>query len=758
MATFPGAPPTAVNNSYDKPKKKEDWVSVVENRIKEGTNWIERRQMLVNLNYYVGNQWIVWDNTQRQVVTAPNPNNMERITHNVLAQRIMQKLSKQIKNRVQFDIMPDTSNEERIETAKAAKKFVDAWWDEQEMDRKTRDIFLSSDIKGWCAAKVIFDNQRGDNITPDNMEDQELYTGEVVVHIVDPLVLFVDPGATTDDEIRWIAEQKPKDIDYIKEKYGVTVGAEPNVSFMTNYDVSTTTSNGLTTGGIQRKTNNMALLNELWMAPCKEYPKGLKVTTAGGQMLDYDDEAGELPYVLFGEIPMPGSVKYRAALQDMLPIQRTINIAKTLMATHLKRMGNSMWAIPMGSDVDEEMLTNDEGGMFYYNGENGSPMRVAPNDLPSFFDRIIEYAIRDLDDMSGVREIAAGAMPAGLDTASGLALMVEQENEKLAVTSQNYERGMRRVLRRVLQLIKRHYTEERQAKILGDDSEIELVSFRGSDLSGAEDIHIIPGSSLPEMKSAQQDRIMTMWNSGAIVNAKTGAPDTKRFLRLMGMGDSQELFEQDLLDENTAKMENKKFQRLVEDPQLFQGAMMYQQMVTQIQQSNQQMTMEAQNRGLQPDAVQSMMQKPPPPPQFLPRFYDFQNHEIHIEQHNLFRKSEKYNKLPPEVQEMVNAHVAEHEQAIAQMAANIPPNPEIEVKKQANEIRAEQNQIKREENEMDAQIEREKIASEERQTELKTTVTMEDNERSRLHERVKHIETLTKESGNRGETGQPWNR
>ncbi|MGQ0519472.1 hypothetical protein ACT453_62265, partial [Bacillus sp. D-CC] len=43
---------------------------------------------------------------------------------------------------------------------------------------------------------------------------------------------------------------------------------------------------------------------------------------------------------------------------------------------------------------------------------------------------------------------------------------------------------------------------------------IELVSFRGSDLSGGEDMNIVQGSSLPEMKSAQQDRIMTLWDKG----------------------------------------------------------------------------------------------------------------------------------------------------------------------------------------------------------------------------------------------------
>ena len=35
-----------------------------------------------------------------------------------------------------------------------------------------------------------------------------------------------------DEEIRWIVERKPRDIDYIKERYGKDVSADENVGFV----------------------------------------------------------------------------------------------------------------------------------------------------------------------------------------------------------------------------------------------------------------------------------------------------------------------------------------------------------------------------------------------------------------------------------------------------------------------------------------------------------------------------------------------
>jgi hypothetical protein len=723
----------------EEPKTQDGWVSYVENKCREGTNWIERRQMLVNLNYYVGNQWIVWDNTQRQVVVAPNPNNQERITHNVLASKVMAKVAKQVKNRIKYDVTPDTNSQERIEAAKAATKYIHAWWDEQEMDLKTRDVHLNDNVKGWCALKVVFDNSKGDDITPidegaDGIQEEKIHTGVITCQLIDPLTLYIDPAATTDDEIRWVVEEKPKDVDYIYAKYGVKVSPDPNINYMSAYDVTQTASSGLTTQSQVRKTVNMAMVREMWIAPCADHPNGAKFTVTTGVYLDHDDNAGEIPYILFGDTPIPGTPKYRTYLQDMLPIQRTINIAKTIMTTHLKRMGNSMWAIPIGSDVDEEMLTNDEGGMFYYNGTNGQPLRVAPNDLPSFFDRILEYMNRDIDDMSGVRELSGNALPAGLDTASGLALMVEQENEKLAVTAQCYERGMKKLLRRVLRLMKAHYTEERQAQILGPDNEIEMISFRGSDLSGEEDINIVQGSSLPEMRSAQEDRIMTLWDKGAIVG-DNGMPDASKLLKLMGMGDSKELYEMDMLDENKAKLENRQFEEMNE-PQNLEMVQMIQTQRDQQAQSNQQMMMEAQNRGIPPDAVQSMVQPVPPPPPQIPFVRDFQNHEIHVYNHNLFRKSSKYEELPFEAQQIVDKHIAEHEKILSERAANIPPPPDIEVKKEANQIKAQEVQQKGKIDEQKNQIEVMKIQAGTQQTQMKIQADERENAVNIINQRT----------------------
>jgi hypothetical protein len=638
-------------------KDSTNWISIVQEKHKQAEDWSNLRQIMVNVNYYVGNQWIGWNRGERRIQELPPEDNMERITLNKIRPRIMTLLAKHTKNRIKYDVIAASKEQRDIDAAKAAHKYLQYLWEQLNMPIITSNIFLNNLVKGWCALKVWFDPTAGQDITPNESEEgfeegKQIFTGEIRTRVCDPMTIFVDPSATTPEEIRWVLERKARDVEEIFEEYGVRVSPDTNMEMLNAYDITQINASGISYTEKSQKTT--AVVSELWIRPSKKYPNGVKVTIAGDQVLDLNEKAGELPYRIFGYIPIPGAVKYDALVKDMIPVQRGINIKRSMIATHAKRLGNALWLLPMGSGVDEEELTNDTGGFVYYNPANGmKPERATAPDIPSFYDRDLAQDALDLDDMSGAREVSQGRMPAGLDTLGGLEIMVEQENEKLTVAAQNYEEGMKWAMKRMLKLMKAHYTEERQARILGENNEIEIISFNGSDLTGNEDILIVQGSSLPEMRAAQQERIMLMWQNGAIVK-KDGTPDVNTFLRMMGMGDSTELFEQYELDENKAKLENRMFEKLAEDPQTLQ-------MLEQYFIEYDAVTEEVVAQGLPPEETKSFM---PPLPKGLPIVRDFYDHEVHLIQHNNFRKTTTYEELPEPIQRFIDMHVAEHEQVL----------------------------------------------------------------------------------------------
>ncbi|WP_027085405.1 portal protein [Cohnella panacarvi] len=631
---------------------------VVLDYFRSAENWTDIRQQLVNVNYFVGNQWIGWNASHRRIEVLPQQSGEVRISRNKIRPRVMTLLAKHLKSKLKYNVIPGSKEQQDIDAAKAADKFLHVQWQELDLTTKSRELFLYMLIQKRAWIKTWFDAEAGDEISPEEGQPgynkwvergkKPIHQGVIRARICNPLTIFCDPAATTEEEIRWIIERKARDVDEIFEEYGVEVSADANLDYLNTYDITRVNGDGI--GAYQTtRMRNMAIVYELWIKPCKKYPEGVKMTVCNGQELDYTDAAGDMPYQLFGYIPIPGSLLFDAIVTDMLPPQREINVMRSMIATHARRLGNSMWLNPIGNGVDEEDLVNEIAGIINYTAVNGmKPERIQAPDIPSFYGQELANNAIDIDDSSGAREVSQGRMPAGLDTLGGLEIMVEQENEKLAVAAQNYEQGMKKVMRRILRLTKAHYTEERQYQILGEDNEIEVISFNGSDLTGFEDVNIVQGSSLPEMKAAQQERIMTMWEAGAIVK-KDGTPDTAKLLRLMGMGDSTELFEQQQLDENNAKMENKTFEDLAENPEYKAAAAAYQQMLLRYQQAV---------TSLPPEQAQQV--QPPEPPPGTPAIWDSDDDEVHIQLHNTFRKTARYRKMPPELRFMVDQHYQQH--------------------------------------------------------------------------------------------------
>lgn len=725
---------------------QENWVSKVEEMFQEAEDWAHIRQILVNVNYYLGNQWIGWNREMRQVVELPRENNVERITLNKIRPRVLTLLSKHTKNKLKFDVIPASREQRDLDAAKAANKYLQFMWQELDLTSKTKEIFLNNLVKGWCMVKVWFDATNGQEITPQEGEPGwepnmgPVFTGEICMRVCDPLTLFIDPSATTEEEIRWVIEKKARDIDDIEAEYGVRVTPDVNMDYLNNYDVTNTDTVG---SGKSTRFENMAFVYEMWYRPCKKYPGGMKVTVAGGQELDYSEDAGEIPYFLFGYIPIPGTVRFDSLIKDMIPVQRGINVKRSMVATHARRIGNAMWLVPLGSGVDEDELSNETAGFVHYTPiGNMKPERAQAPDIPSFYDRDLQFDNVDLDDMSGSREVSQGRMPKGLDTLGGLEIMVEQENEKLTVAAQNYEEGMKKAMRRVLVLMKKHYTEERQGRILGEDNEVEVISFLGSDLDGSEDVIVVQGSSLPEMKAAQQERIMLMWKSNAIVK-KNGMPDHQALLRLMGLGDSSDLFEQTELDENKAKLENKFFMDMVQNPEVFGQYKQYQMQKQAADMLNQRLQQAA---AAGQAVTQDMFEQPPTPPPGIPRVRDFQDHEVHLYQHNLFRKSSEYEALPPEIQQMIDAHCDETGQALMAPMMEQQAQQQAMMQQQQQGEQQAQQQAGRQQQQADQQKQQADQQNQRRQQQVDQQNQSQQFARDRQAKREDHVMALQKEA------------
>ena len=636
------------------PKQREDPVSFVKEKCEEATNWTVLRQIQINRAFYSGYQWISWDPVQKRVYVPELRPGEKRYTYNKIKPAILTLLAKLTKNRVKLEVKPDTNDIDRIETAKAALKFLKYQWDVDDMDAKSQRLKFYMLVDGFPALKVYVDKTQGEDIAlPDDLtEDVERVpakTGKIVTRVVDQFALKIDPSAECIEDIRWVIEESPMDVDEIEDIWGVRVEPEDTLSIRNTFDWSLATSTQPT-----KKYTNMAMVYDYWELPNSKYPNGRRIVVAGDKVLENSTNPGEFPYIFFPAIPLPGTAIATGVVTDMTTPQRSYNIKRTAEARVLEEMGNPIWKVPTGS-VDDDEIVNEIGGIIHFTPISGSePKREQGVEPGVGWQNAMERDEADMEDISGAHEISQGAAPKGNNTFSGLALQVEQDETKLHLLVNSYENGIKKWAEKVLRLVQKHFPEEQQLSIVGENGQIEAFTFSGSDLSGKEVVDVIPGSSMPALKAVQDQKIMEMWGAGLFNDPRTGLPDVRRVVRMLGESIAAEYFDDTEQDENKALMENRAWQQAFSDTATVQALREYYQNLQRYQ--------NALAQGEDPAQL-----GPPPqmPVQFRP-VREFDDHETHIRAHNRYRKTDEYDQLPPELQAIVDQHVAQHEQYLMQ--------------------------------------------------------------------------------------------
>ena len=445
----------------------------------------------------------------------------------------------------------------------------------------------------------------------DVIDEEGTRLGEVNVEVVSPFELRKDPTAKKWSQVRWCVEEKLRNVHYVEEKYGVTVDPEDGLISTNLFDSMLLAVNG----GIESKpVKDSVRVKEYWEIPSKQHPKGRHITIANGKLLQYEDNPyGRLPYEPFVHIRVPGRVDGASVIEDLIPLQREYNTVKSQRIMNRNLTFNQRILAPAGALINDP--TSEPGEILEYNVSKGKPEIMTPPPEPGYVEADLERTLRDLENVSGIHEVSKGTTPPGVKSGVAIAYLQEQDDTKMGPTIHSIENGLEKWAVFVLSIVEEYYQESRLVKVLGKNNQIEVIEFKGADIKGNRDVMVVAGSALPQSKAARQEFILNLVDRGII-------QDPQVILKLLEFGNMEEVYEELAIDVNQAQSENKRWQ---------QG-------------------------------------------DFSPIVRDFYNHQVHVGEHNKFRKSDDYEQLPPEAQQIIDAHVEEH---MMYMAPPMPMDPNM---------------------------------------------------------------------------------
>lgn len=623
------------------------------------------RQWYMNMAMYFGKQNVVPLNTNSpgsasttRFWVPPAPYWRARPVINRVRPTVRTELSQLTGNKPNASIVPASAEDRDMYAAMAGEQIWNNFYTEKKIKSIIRKSMWWALICGTGFMKSYWDPMVGpkEAMVNEAGEVAEIPQGDVVFCHETPFHILVPDFREEELENQpYLLHAQVKSKDYVQMKFRQALDGK-EVNAQTTEVSEILEDSFLNLIGAQSMTNQQStLVLEVWIKPgsIPMFPQGAFITLVGDQIVQgfqgWPYRHGKFPFAKLDHIPS-GKFYGTSVIEDLIPLQKEYNRTRGQIIENKNRMAKVQLIAPRGS-VDASKITSEPGQVIQYTPGFDPPQPLPLQPLPQYVTEELDRLLMDWNDISGQHEVTQGQMPPGVTAATAISFLQERDESKLSPTFDSLEEGIEKIAQMSLSYVNEFWDTERMIKVTGPEGSFDTMALKGSDLDNNLDIRVEAGSALPVSKAAKQALIMDMMKMGFI--------EPRKGLEVMDMGGINKLYEQFQVDQRQAQRENLRMSKVTAE---------------MLQQYNQQNMMQLEQ---DPTAFDGIM-----PPLIVP-VNNWDNHKLHIEYHNNYRKSQAFEVLGPEVKALFDAHVMGHIQALGietvtmdpRMAAGLPPDP-----------------------------------------------------------------------------------
>ncbi len=288
------------------------------------------------------------------------------------------------------------------------------------------------------------------------------------------------------------------------------------------------------------------LVIERYERPTADMPEGRLTVVAGGRLL-YDGELPykngedgerEYPFVKQVALPLAGSFFGASVVDRLIPLQRAFNALKNRKHEFLNRIAMGTVAVEDGSvDVDE--LAEDglmPGKIIVYRQGGTPPALMNAGNVPDEFWKEEEALISEFAKIAGTGDLSENADSfSGVTSATGLQLIIDQDDLRLNVTYGGIKRAVKTIGRHILRLYRQFAADLRLMKYAGENNALNLFYFKGSDIS-SDDVVLEADSDVNMTPAQRRTVIYEILDKGLFSDAdgKISVSAKNKLLELLG--------------------------------------------------------------------------------------------------------------------------------------------------------------------------------------------------------------------------------
>lgn len=523
-----------------------------EDVVKDVTSDYERRrearrplelQWRLNMNFVEGNQYCeilpggeIGDGGRQYYW-------QEREVYNHIASIVETRQSKLSRTKVGVTVMPFSSDDADTGAAKLSTALIKAVTEQNGMPRLINKAIGWSEVTGCCFFKTVWDASLGETVGVTD-DGERIHAGEARITVVPPFEIFPDDVCSPLDECRSVIHAKAYSVAEIKDAWGVEVeGAEVDVFSLDGGSAGKGNAIGVTSTTVP----DHCVVIERYTLPSKEKPEGELAIVAGGKLLycgdlpfvTGDNDSRGFPFSQMKCLEKTGCFFGTSIVERMIPLQRSYNAVKNRKHEYMNRIAAGVLLVEDGSvDIDnleEEGLR--PGKVLVYRQGADKPRFMDAGNVPSDFRYEEERLLSEFITISGVSELSKYSQTYGSMSGTAISLLVEQDDTRLAITSDSIRLCVKDVCAKIVRLYKQFGTGVRFKRLAGENGEPELTYFTASDLS-CDDLVFDCENELNDTLASRRNMVLELIRMGVLAD-ENGRVDRRakvKILEMLGMG------------------------------------------------------------------------------------------------------------------------------------------------------------------------------------------------------------------------------
>lgn len=610
-------------DGFSVPSDDKALIAWLERKKERGRKRLPDFQMKLNLAYVLGQQWVVWDGDKRTLRRPTNRTDDPNAPVRITVNKVGGIVERFIARLTKSAPQPEvrpTSDDDKNIGAAKAGTRILL----SELNRTQWDSWLVRHyfwvVTHGWGYAKLMWDPNAGEVVG-TVDEDDVNMGEVVLESVPAFELAVDPDAMSLRDARWVVHTRTMTREAVWERYGkVPAGAESERS------IADEVYSLLDAGRTKGDESDQIAVHQLWMVPCRAAKAGLVVTWSGDTILEkptkFPYSHGRVPFVEFDLLPGMGRREGRTWVDDLVPIQADYNDARSREAT-LRRTLVPKVLTPAGA-IDPKRLTS-RLEVVDYNPAFEKPAWMIPDSgWAAQHETGMNRADMEMGDRAGQSDVSSGKPASASMPAAAILALQEADDTKLAISYKLMSDAIQELAWQWLELVKQFWTEERTVRTWSEEGALEVAYFRGSDVHHQVDVQVKSDTGVVRSKSAMVQLSLDLWDRKVL-------SDPRQLLRLIKVPGTDFLAEAWNVDTRQAQRENE---------YLLTGEVV--------------------------------------------EVHQFDNHLVHITEHDNLRKSEEYDKLlraaregdPEATQKLasIDAHVQAHYGLVLpQMGVPTPP-------------------------------------------------------------------------------------